>query len=363
MFRGVYWRGVSLYRLFTVKSLVFSDSYYPEFKERRKSRPEIFCMQLMHIIKYGAPNSYFFAYGLDIKQFHQARNYVDESVFMKRRNLLNRVGQPDSSVALLRNKFLFGLISNELGIPHPKEIGLIEQDEIYLFETRQTVSLKHYLTTTHGDAFMKKLNGECGSGVYHLEFGPGKQLSINGKESRYDVLREITQNGKFVIQQRVQQIGALADLYPKALNTIRIMTVFDRKNRQIEILPPVMRIGAHGNRVDNWAAGGLIVGIDTATGCLAKYGFYKPKIKVAKCTHHPDTNIPFEGYQIPYFNEAIALCKKYHSYFTEIHSIGWDIAITENGPCFIEGNDNWDTVLPQVCVHGFRAEFDKYFTL
>ena len=25
-----------------------------------------------------------------------------------------------------------------------------------------------------------------------------------------------------------------------------------------------------------------------------------------------------------------------------IYSVGWDIAITENGPLFIEGNDNWE---------------------
>lgn len=361
LLRGCLLRIKSFVRLIVVKSFVSSDSYYPEFKDRRRSKLNIFWMQLVHIAKYGVPNQYFFACGLDIKQFHQSKDYISNSIFIKKRNFLNRWGQPDSSIALLRNKFLFGLVANELGIPHPEEIGLIQYDQLYLFGSRQTVNLEHYLSTTAGDAFMKMLNGECGNGVYHLKYGPGQMLLINGEKSEYADLKKITCGRKFILQRSVRQIQAIADLYPHALNTMRIITVFDRQNERIEILPPVMRIGANGNCVDNWAAGGLIVSIDVTSGCLSKYGFFKPTIKVGKCAQHPDTLVHFEGYKIPYFEEAIALCKKFHSYFTDIHSIGWDIAITENGPCFIEGNDNWDTVLPQVCSRGLKPEFDKYF--
>ena len=34
----------------------------------------------------------------------------------------------------------------------------------------------------------------------------------------------------------------------------------------------------------------------------------------------------------------------FHSMLKDIHSIGWDIAIGENGPIFIEGNDNWEAL-------------------
>lgn len=43
--------------------------------------------------------------------------------------------------------------------------------------------------------------------------------------------------------------------------------------------------------------------------------------------------------------EAIEVVIKAHREFHGIRSIGWDVAITENGPCFIEGNDNWEISL------------------
>ena len=77
---------------------------------------------------------------------------------------------------------------------------------------------------------------------------------------------------------------------------------------------------------------------------------------------HPDTGIVFDGYELPYIGEAIDLAKAFHSHFKNIHSIGWDIAITENGPCFIEGNDNWEISLVQACSKGLRKEFQEFFS-
>lgn len=208
---------------------------------------------------------------------------------------------------------------------------------------------------------MKIYNGECANGIYHLEYNDQESVLINGTLASMAELQSIVSDNKFILQQRVEQTHALAYLYPHSLNTLRIVTVYNRETSQIDLLTAVMRIGADYHRVDNWAAGGLIVGVDTNTGCLTKYGFYKPTIKVEKCTHHPNTHVEFIGYKIPYFEDAVAACKRFHSYFPDIHSVGWDVAITDDGPCFIEGNDNWDTVLPQVCTRGLKDEFDKYF--
>ena len=42
------------------------------------------------------------------------------------------------------------------------------------------------------------------------------------------------------------------------------------------------------------------------------------------------------------------------------HSIGWDIAITKDGPMFIEGNDRWEVSMIQA-VHGGMGYMMKYF--
>jgi hypothetical protein len=59
--------------------------------------------------------------------------------------------------------------------------------------------------------------------------------------------------------------------------------------------------------------------------------------------------------------ESLETVKRFHNYFKDIHSIGWDIAITEDGPVIIEGNDNWEISLVQICSHGLQGEFNSYF--
>jgi hypothetical protein len=51
------------------------------------------------------------------------------------------------------------------------------------------------------------------------------------------------------------------------------------------------------------------------------------------------------------------MSKKLHSFFYGIHSIGWDIAITEDGPVFIEGNDNWEIPTFQAYDRSFKKKF------
>lgn len=47
--------------------------------------------------------------------------------------------------------------------------------------------------------------------------------------------------------------------------------------------------------------------------------------------------------------------------FYGLHSVGWDVALTENGIMIIEGNDNWDTLGAQL-YSGAKPIFDKYFS-
>lgn len=348
----------SVWRLLTEKSLTSTESYYPEMKDKRRSRLGIFFRQLRHIMKYGYPNEFYFLYGLDIKNFREDSDYVDYSEFMERRDKLNRIHR-DSSVAVLRNKFLFGLTARALHIPSPQDIGIVENERLYLIDTHEYVDFESYIASSRNDVFLKSIDGECADGVYHLEFSDG-DIKIDGEPAPYETLRRITQTGKFILQQKIFQIKALRDLHPNSINTIRLETVCNRKTKTIEILPPLLRVGTRRHEVDNWAIGGFAIEINTEKRCLGKYGYYKPSYGT-KEVRHPDTGIVFEGYEIPFLNEAIEMAKRFHSYLTDVHSIGWDIAITEDGPCFIEGNDNWEISLVQGCSRGIMPEFKRLF--
>ena len=125
-------------------------------------------------------------------------------------------------------------------------------------------------------------------------------------------------------------------------------------------MPSVLRIGTGERVVDNTSRGGVAVGIDVETGQLRQYGFFKPQYGL-KIEEHPDSHIRFEGFQIPYFEEVKSQAVYFHSMLPQIHSVGWDVAVGEDGPIFIEGNDNWEINGPQSCNKGLMKEFKEYF--
>ena len=48
-----------------------------------------------------------------------------------------------------------------------------------------------------------------------------------------------------------------------------------------------------------------------------------------------------------------------HKQIYNAEFIGWDIAMTENGPSFIEGNDNWEVTLMQAADRPLKSEWQK----
>ena len=83
---------------------------------------------------------------------------------------------------------------------------------------------------------------------------------------------------------------------------------------------------------------------------------------------HPITNTSIVGFQIPFWKEAKDMCLKAAEKYPEMRFIAWDVAITENGPTFIEGNSFPSHAVPQFAAHypdgiGILPEFEKFIDL
>ena len=90
----------------------------------------------------------------------------------------------------------------------------------------------------------------------------------------------------------------------KAINTLRIITI--NQNGSPYVLSSLLRVGtSKSGNVDNWAAGGLAVGINK-TGYLKDWGYYKP-IHGLKACIHPDTQVVFSQFKVPMYQEALDL--------------------------------------------------------
>lgn len=135
------------------------------------------------------------------------------------------------------------------------------------------------------------------------------------------------------LEELVIQHPNLNVLCEKSVNTMRIMTFNDHGNPYI--LWMGLRVGNGINSIDNFHAKGMAIKIDIDTGKLIGKAIDKD---LNQYEEHPITHVKFDGFQIPCFQEAKDLVLKASLESDKILVVGWDVAITPNGPVIIEGN-------------------------
>ena len=340
------------------KKYIAGKTYFPE--EKLKSTSRIFLEQLRHIIRHGEINEYYFLFGLD-RQGKVANRFVPftYSMYLKDRRNAEVPGFAFNFICLLKDKLAFSAFCRHAGVSVPQDIGVIESGKVYLMATRKNVSLVG-LMQQEVDGFCKPRFGLQGKDTFALKIRHG-YIFKNEEPVSLKAMQNTFAQGDWILQERIpNQHARLNEIFPHAINTIRLVTVIS--DQEIETLGAVLRVGVDDSRVDNWSAGGIMIPVDLENGCLTKYGFYKPEIGI-KTDRHPNTKTVFENFQIPYLSEAVDTAIYLHRLMKGIHSIGWDIAITSSGPVFIEGNDQWNTVVSQLVLEGVKPQFDRLFKI
>ena len=360
-----------------------SPSYYPEYPERLRSHWSQFWNQVGEILRYGRINTLYFLCGYDVKTREEQKAYVHYNTFMRRRMELNQA-EENNCACILRDKLYFSIFTEGIGLKEPNTLFYTIDGDLYDFRTKTKATADSILSLGDCQLFCKPLDGQCGKGIFLLQVKEGRMTAIEKRvyknnpietvETEVDAegLREYCSSGRYLIQMFIKQHPAMRALHPQSINTIRLLTVRSLKDGEIHVMPSILRVGTGESIVDNTSQGGLAVGIDTESGYLKRYGYYKPdfgreiegngeKMQLFKEEEHPDSHIRFSDFQIPYFQEVVQQAKYYHKMMPSLHSIGWDIAIGEDGPVFVEGNENWEITGPQTCNGGLRKEFEEYF--
>lgn len=320
------------------KDVINGDSYYPELE--RKSKIKRTVDLLKWFFKYKEMNRFYNLFGFDTHDVDES--YLNDNSFLKTRNSLNKINTPKSKVSLLRDKFVFYKYMAGFNQPVPKVFGIVKGGKV--FDSQLEPMALSFLKEKE-DYFVKEIDGECASFVVHIK-------DFNDFCQKAEDFGDRT----LIMQERVFQSAKMNEINPYAINTIRMNTV--RTKDGIKVLSTVLRIGTQKTGgVDNWAAGGISVGVKD-DGYLEEYGLYKPGYG-GRVSVHPNTGVIFKDFCIPNFEAVKRTACKAHEVCYGIHSIGWDIAITEDGPIFIEGNDNWEISLMQACNHGLRNEWTQ----
>lgn len=357
-----------LKRIYFWLLLPFKQSLYNHPLYKTESSLKVFWYQCKFIMKYSEPDAFYYLYDFPNKTVGERLEYIPYPLFRNERNKLNsRMNSYTGTEAvgfnylsLLRDKFYFGQFLRSVGFNTPENYILIDGPSSTYFDLRSNSRKPlEKINEEVIDAFCKICIGECGKDIFRLRCQNGV-IYVNDNPTTFYQFRKNVENGVFLVQSKVRNHPIINRLYGKSVNTLRVITCRDRYGK-CQVLSAVLRVGAHGNTVDNWAAGGLVVGIDD-NGKLKSTASYEFSIDgKLRENSHPDSAVRFDEITVPYYKTAIQASRELHELFYGISTIGWDVAITESGPCFIEGNDNYEISLNQVADCGLWQRWKELY--
>lgn len=267
----------------------------------------------------------------------------------------------------VQDKVVYTALLEQLGFLTTKTQAVAQADRT--FGNIRTLStpaqIKTYLTEqAEYPVFAKPARGTGSFGSALLSGVEGDQLVLgNGRHIALDAFcAEILQDypDGFLFQSALVQHPAMTDLAGSAIGTIRVVTVRDSDTPRM--LYALWKIPSPKAMSDNfWQDGSMVASIlpDGRLGrCRIGTGLNARSIE-----EHPVSGGRFDEFKVPFFDQIPDIASRAHALFPEFGVIGWDIAITPEGPAIIEANDNPFHSLYQLAFgRGIRnSEFEPTF--
>jgi hypothetical protein len=214
--------------------------------------------------------------------------------------------------------------------------------------------VRHWSAATlpQSDLFVKPVHGRGGRGAERWDYaGNGLYRRASGEilpaGQLLDRLRARSGFRAYLVQERARNHPAMRDLSNGALNTVRMISCLNEHDEP-ELIGAVLRMAVGDNvTVDNVHAGAIAAGVELAEGRLGQATYMGVDTALSWVDHHPDTGAQITGRILPMWNELCDLVHRAHSAFDDWVVIGWDVAITAEGPRLVEGNSGPDIDLIQ----------------
>ena len=240
-----------------------------------------------------------------------------------------------------KNRKTFMTMSHNIGLTrlvNDRSLYPIMNDKIRFLETYGAFIGRAYLDLrtcgaaelrefceAHKVVFAKPISDFGGTGVERL---------VSGEVSDWDGLYARLTGGKqYLVEEAITQHPDMARLCPDSVNTLRMVTVVLEGTPRF--LYALLRMGSGRSHVDNISSGGMytLVGPEGELAFPAfcdKTGLYYDR--------HPATETVFQGFRVPCFRQAQELCLQAATTEPRLGYIGWDVAVTPEGPILVEGN-------------------------
>lgn len=221
------------------------------------------------------------------------------------------------------------------------------QDLLRILKTKQVQTFVTKTTeSSHGDNVWV---------IKSMDFQREDALLVrfDGKEL---FLSSILGQDALIFESVVHQTKQLAAFNESSVNTVRFMTTL-WPDGSAKVIATWLKVGREGKCVDNAGNGGNVdCAIDIETGKIYKVLQFDGWRETKEIERHPDSGCQLNGVVIENWQSIKAEVERFQQAFPFCKAIGWDVAITDDGPVVIEVNDFWDRTGQYFLGRGWRNE-------
>ncbi len=264
---------------------------------------------------------------------------------------------PRKHAVLARDKFIGHCLLSKIGVStaqlyfaYSKEAGSPVNDCILctpeqVVDKINQLNIKQFVAKPAADSAHGK-----GVGVYNVD----DIVEFGGSKIK---LEDILSCGNMVLfESLIKQTEQLAQINSSSVNTIRLMTAL-YPNQEVKIIAAFIKIGRAGSCVDNAGSGGNVdCAVDIATGELynaMQFNSWEDTIQIEK---HPDSGVRLNGLILDRWDEVKKKVMAWQAQIPYLKTIGWDVALTDDGPVIVEINNWWDTTGQLFLGKGWHKE-------
>lgn len=216
--------------------------------------------------------------------------------------------------------------------------------------------------------FAKPAASAFGRGAcYGERYDAGADTIVSANDECIDVAGYVeahwdTHIGGLLFQDVIVPHAELVRLFGRRVGTVRILTLCAPNEPRIH--RAALRIPVGDNFTDNLRhglSGNCFAPIDIETGRLIQ-GYAGFGLTLKPIAAHPDTGTGIAGFKLPCWPEVLEVVKTGQRALAGLRIVGWDIAITDDGPIVVEFNTHTGFALVQAYGQGFAdAAFRSLF--
>ncbi|NNE31794.1 MAG: hypothetical protein HKN40_05440 [Winogradskyella sp.] len=318
-------------------------------KDPKKKNYFIIGKEVVHLALYKKELPFYYFKYLYRKNSPPYKNFL--SLKEQRKFQDHPVLHKPDYVHILDNKLFFSLFAKTCNLKMPSLIGYNlkasfcinnKVNLIHNVQELQEIFKVLFQQNSLEAVFVRPITGNSGKGCI-------KMSRNNYQETVRQNYNNLVDNN-FIYTEVVLQHEDINAIHPHSLNTLRLLTLISGEGK-IEIIAALMKFGVGKSIVDNSSSGGFYVGINLKTGTLQKYGYYLLEHSTEEIIAHPDSNYTLQGFDIPFYKEACELVEAAVEVIPN-RLVGWDVAISRNGPLIIEANSKPSIFCPDIAQGG-----------